>query len=1055
MEGGGAGGVTDTMSSSSSGTHVDARPGANASYPHQDLRIPRRAPPHYVSQVLPSASPYLRNLQQAPSIATQIASLHRAAEVARFEWRAQQSRNVDAHNRYERRHYHRLPMSAREGATDERSRPSDLSRPSSRVYSSTLQAYLSAARDLSRPASGSAERDASDGDSSTESFQLDDDTSSDSSDETEEEVIAATLEPSRQRRRASAELHREGRRIGSVPEMLFSTSESLPGLEGSPNREHRVNDGLAESQVWDRMVEDLAIGAGVGNHYRSWQENGSMAGGMYSRGISSGIAASMLALSASIPRADTSHGSRLSSGATSRLLPHPIWARRYPGAAGEWLRGELARRAQASSQERATPASHVRQRQTDPNATARQSTSTPFNDLFSSPRPRDPQNAQSNALSPWNVLQFPSLDPSNRDGSDVSVADTVPAATVQANSRSEISLAVPSSATAFASTPPPMELVGRSLTTDNIQPDIRRDSSSEQAQDSTSPHNSDQRHSSSSRNNEAARLVARMATLTRERNNTRGAIPSASNGERGPLASRSVRGGMDTIRRLRVLDGLERDQSDAPESSAVHFDDPPSPPRPWEVFPWYQPPENRLSRQMERLSLHENPQSGDFGTSFDPNGATLDWYQMARARMAAAATHNDDPNGEHEDQDPSASQHTEDVAIRRRVVSGTSASQRLRNRSTLVIAESADPTEESSAVSNAGNVADGWTVIDQRPSSPLRRTRDEGSEFVTTWFRRPAFSTSPSLLNDSDDASTTRQTTATNLRRSRRPQRLGNLLSDNFESISGESNSLQDVANEIRPSRPTPGASVPQRRPEYSSRMHQTSSMNRVREARTFEREDTPSPEPTRAPDMPRELHSPQHQHDLSEIGAQLEEEFRSRQSELRIREERLRIEVARRRMELDELRQRQGRIGRIVERNREPIPPREALQEPITADNHIPQLVPASLIQSNDEDSEITRHSQRVLEETTPLLGTGPASPSLVRRHALRDSTVGGRFIGRHNSRRSMIAATPSNDRPQLSRDEAIIQPSSTWYPRQPSHSLPLRRANSWSSPHYTQCDL
>ncbi|PWN34687.1 uncharacterized protein FA14DRAFT_171446 [Meira miltonrushii] len=996
------------------------RPGDDPSNPHQDLRIPSQFPSYYLGQSLPSTSLHLQTLS-APPIAAQIASLHRAAEVARFEWRSSQQttitelvvigarlRNLNVeeeaatavarlHRLNEEgvaiaaaRSYHLLPQSLINARTEQTPQRA----PSERIFSSSLDAYLSAARDLSQPNEQPA--DVADLFDAYLSEDYD-------SDATEDEVLASTLRPTQERRRQSNDRRTDGL---SPERRRFSQSVS-----------HLTNEYAAESQVWDRMVEDLAIGAGVGGRGRNTA--GGLGTNAHNRGISGGIAASMLALSAAIPRPDVMGPAGTASN-SARLLPHPIWARRYPGAAGEWLRGELARRANSrtstnqngtnttavptseetrrarntalrtggtssrrdspSTTRRTSPSVSRRPPPPDFDAPSENQTTDAFDDIFSNPRTRDRASTRlpiapppASSTSPWNALQIPSLDPSNRASvrSNLSTGSAAIGTGAPQNEQNEGALTVPSNAAALAPTPPPglAREGGNADSTANV-------------------------NQAPTPRSEAAERVARMAQRMRERNAQNQSEPASSANDR---SSRAVRGGMEYIRRLRALDGLEtEDGVNNANTPPRRFEDPPSPVRPSQVFPWYSPTvDDDLAQQMSSLQIASNMDEDEH----DPNGTSSDWYQMARARMAAM---NATPSGSNPYDDPNGEM-VEDVGeaplrVRRRVVTGANAgvTQRQRNRSARVIADeesnftaSSDTLQNSQNVEAGGelwNVVDGWTVIDPRPTSPVRRTRDEGSENVTTWFRGPSFSASPGLIDHATQNAETTQSRPNPFdpRITRPLTRDVSLSSDDLarmlEEVRGANGQRRRPSVEVetegqdnRQASSTPSAPV--RRAEFAS------GRSEEPQRRTAYRESTPSPEPQRQSAEDIRSNGLARNQRLSSIGARLGEEFRSRQSELREREQRLRTEVARRRMELDQLRQQQGRIGRVVERSRR------------DRDNDQPGA--AGLSSPSQQD---TSDTQTVIATPMPQATSGS---SLVRRRTVRDAAPNLRTFRRSENRR------------------------------------------------------
>lgn len=963
------------------------RPGSDPLRPHQDLRIPSRIPSQYLSQVLPSSS------SSTPPVAVQIASLHRASEVARFEWRAAQRARQAIHQRSNPSAYtdgrhdtattftaspqprSRAPSSqqntlASASITLEAAQARD-ARLTSRMFASQSEAYDSAVRDLGRDSVVDL-LDLSEGEGDdNDEVEHGSETSGDST-STDNEVMTSTMAATIQRR--SVELG----------DRRSYTSASI-GLPSEDNI-------LAESQVWDRMVNDLAIGAGISgvSHHSSGYQMQSDSGPLaHQRGVSGGIAASMLALSAAIPRPESQWSSPGSHGGTSvppRLLPHPIWARRYPGAAGEWLRGELTRRASGSSIQppssqtstsiprpatqlprwRNTSTAQWEDSSSNPSAAASQSrdtTDSSIYDLFSD-RNRSTLGRRTSNWD-WNVLRFPSLDPASRErrirsdqppSANVQSTDATTSIALASTTSASTSLIVPPHSRASLPTPPPPPAAAATEPL-RSRPRHTEDGSSSFVSSEILPvrAGASEGDSTGAINADAANLVARMAQASRQmaaaRSALHQAVDSATPNSSAPdpiLASsnssttrttRATQGGMSYIRRLRQLDGLTEMESSLVDSPRA--DSPPrSPPRPYEVFPWYQPPSSGTSSYpLAAGECNDNDDEEDCKP--DPDGAHLNWYQMARERMSAENPYalqevNDDPNGERIDEEGDQTRHT--LGVRRRIMTGTSggASQRARNRTALVMAESAQDSSSPAPRDNSWSAVDGWTLVDQRPMSPVRRSRDEGSESVTTWLREPAnpigrFSTSPQQMNSSPSSrpiGTTRTVhsyrpvpASDDPRTTRRPRRMASLNNSEIALYSESSR----IAREETPSPDL----LP---PEASSSSNSSSNHNNNSNNGVLGRA-----------------------RQLTSIGRRLEEEFRARQGELRQREERLRSEVARRRMELDQVRRRQGRIGRVIDRTRNQTMAEGAGEQ--AAD---------------------------VNEEVVPLLGEQESS--LIRRSALRE---------------------------------------------------------------------
>ncbi|MCO5549715.1 hypothetical protein L7F22_003188 [Adiantum nelumboides] len=180
------------------------RPGDDPSHPHQDLRIPSQFPSYYLGQSLPSTSLHLQTLA-APPVAVQIASLHRAAEVARFDWRSSQQRRISALESAEEQRrsneeanataYQLLPQNNNNNRSSRNEQTSQRA-TSERIFSSSLDAYLSAARDLSQP------NEPPEDVVNLFDAYLSEDYDSDA---TEDEVLATTLRPTQERRRQSSD----------------------------------------------------------------------------------------------------------------------------------------------------------------------------------------------------------------------------------------------------------------------------------------------------------------------------------------------------------------------------------------------------------------------------------------------------------------------------------------------------------------------------------------------------------------------------------------------------------------------------------------------------------------------------------------------------------------------------------------------------------------------------------------------------------------------------------------------------------------------------------
>ncbi|PWN20592.1 hypothetical protein BCV69DRAFT_299074 [Microstroma glucosiphilum] len=965
-----------------------------------------------------------------------------------------------------------------------------------------------------------------------------------------------------------------GSRQSNETSQANQTSDFLPSLRRTSLQRHRDQRPLMPREAqssrflasggtlhddltaWNHLCRDLAIAAGI-----SPDEDGP---GEEEARVASTSSRSMLPFGIE---------------AGPRGLPHPIWGRRYLGPAGTWLRAELLARGREAaglrSSDGVTPASAlanewratVRNARTAVGGGSGVAASRPADRTTGGPSATSSADRTSGDSAEAGAPTVPRHPTSVVGTPNVNDSLGLPAVTLDGSltdpwaaslARNNESLRPPP--TLISPTPPLTAPIGSGRPPHSVQPThpsqtpAMRSSGNDPLPDSA--FHVPAAAASPPQRTAAAEEVARLARSARAlRENLRNSRQPRrlGVGESSPSSSVSTDiatspaattthgqrisdgNGMRLLRRLRALDGLEDRRTDRSETNSANvaevfpFD---SAPRPHELFPWYSPP----SRGQELPSTSNSRSQSDFNdatanptddpANLDPDGDAVgqDWYRGVRARMqgslaaAAAQAARDDPDGERVPREVIVSG-DEDISTRHRSgrrsrgrgedaeVDDEGAARRQRNRTALVIADGDDTTSSSnpwlaSATTTAPrNVAEGWTLVSSSgqsppsppmPQSPVRATRDEGSDNVTMWFRGPSgnrgLSTSPSsteeprtdavtlrtegmmprsirsplrpISAETSQPSTAEIQAASDPRTVRRPQRLRSLNEDDLVLASGNlaaqdaarpSRMHQQVAAIGNEPRPIPTWSSLARRAEYwgagqpsstntdanpsalqaiSSApnlsvfdLHRDVPIDELRsrqlaiwhasQAEHVNRRssgdgilaDVMTDEPEEA--TPQELSnpvdqdsttSPMHrsssavaavQDRMADVSSRLEAELREREEELRASAERLTEELARRRARIDELRQREGRIGRVLESS-------EAALRRV-------QDMQSSAGQTGDAINSRTEHTT-VSPAATPadMLSAGqrpPAEPvsqtrpqtlansSLVRRRTLRDS--------------------------------------------------------------------
>lgn len=352
-----------------------------------------------------------------------------------------------------------------------------------------------------------------------------------------------------------------------------------------------------------------------------------------------------------------------------------------------------------------------------------------------------------------------------------------------------------------------------------------------------------------------------------------------------------------------------------------------------------------------------------------------------------------------------------------RVREPVDSTRRQRHRSALVIAdepEEMSPSEQDRRqdTGEAPRTVAGWTLVQTdsvRSQSSARDLGEGEAETTATWFRGPArppraLSSSPMSM----DSSATVDSNATDLRSVRRPQRMSSLSTEDIAALRSDLRNARRVDSTARERRAavagTATRAPPVRRTEYTSQaardrprpisaeemlnaviegLHNRETLyergpQQISSTSVLEPSDTPTlthPSPRRTaqdrtstrrssvltiPSRPEESIQERRQW-LSNLSRTFEQELRQRHDELRASQARLTEELARRRVRIDELRQREGRIGRVLVGSD---------ASPRHADGRV---------DSTTADEE-TRASSNAVS----------GSSSLVRRRTLRDAAPG-----------------------------------------------------------------
>ncbi|PWN96423.1 hypothetical protein FA09DRAFT_340219 [Tilletiopsis washingtonensis] len=935
-----------------------ARPGADPARPHCDLRLPP----------LSQASRAVGAPSWTAEAALLIASLHRAAEVAFFTWRAQQPDGGVAPP----------PAPSAQPEPDAASRTAvsslqaaqalDAAAVRRRAISAALQHDLATAMPLRDAATsrstGVGIIHLSDDDAETRStFQLPpglasdwlshliaeaDDDESDEGDDADESVVRAAMggasESTRERNttRGSSTRH----------DVVDAAFRALSGL----------STGESEHDVWQRMIRDLAL--------------------------PSSYPPAPLARMAS---------ARARELTIPRQLPHPVWARRYPGAAGDWLRAELSRRA----------AGHRERTQTGPRRVNQHSESRAH---------RAPDNEVRSAVE---FLQETTLPLDERGA--VTIRTTTVGNVLRARAQASAPATRVTRGPNYTSSSRParrsIESMTASLGLDRFEQRRGAD------QVTSSPPTSD-RTEEIARLERSAAAAARVADLVQQQRVRRGQALSearagvASARSEAPARSRAVRGGLDFLARLRELDGSSSSASAPAEDraqSAVYANARP-------VFPWYsgsaheEPPVASSSSWFEAARERQDAQAGEE-------------RRAAEAREAARQRYGFMPPDDVDEPAPFPRLRTEE--------SQSNHAQRQRNRIATVVAE------RDSEVPSMRLAAEGWTLIDPAANTvPSAADEAASSRDDGRWlFDGPAqpsrrFSASPMALEPTlspppiisaaqwaAEHNGARTASLDDPRALRRPRRLASLTTEDVTAAARSSASSPITASPTAGSpfgldRAGPGVFPALRRAEYHGagtprqavsspppsadaflRLNAADAWANSEAERDFQsrldgsdvrqpaaagaatpsslRIERASQAVSSASDEDRDMQQ------LRDLSSRFNREMAERREELREAETRLRIAVAQRRQELDQLRFRQGRIGRVVESPA--VASQQALQHGSTEEG---AFAPGS------------SPEQRVAS------GTTPAASTLVQRRASRDANPVLRPYHRHERREAAAHA-------------------------------------------------
>lgn len=533
---------------------------------------------------------------------------------------------------------------------------------------------------------------------------------------------------------------------------------------------------------------------------------------------------------------------------------------------------------------------------------------------------------------------------------------------------------------------------------------------------------------------EEATRLARQARFRRE------AMQSRPRAESGPRAAATPRLGLQFLRRLRDLDGLEPNGPTAVTEAGESGSEGNFVLEPHMLLPWHEPPRvaRRSSNSITNGSFSRNALA-EHNDNPDPDGDAVgtEWYRGVRARNHQAQADEmvqrtqADPNGDRVSTEFSDAESLETTVpageflgamppwrIRQRWAHADARSaRRQRHRSALVIAE-----EPEDARPGQRPITDGWMLV--TPATPNFRARSpvqgDSSTSTSTWFRGPAqlpltilaspvsmdtagtLATEDSLLNG-EVVTGAIDREAQDLRRVRRPQRTSSLTTGELRALISElqgqgNGSVNHNAPASFPTvrrRPSPNGSVPVRRADLDDLVNIDQSvaggeglqimsqvvpnMNmddlRSREARLWRNEISHSSQEPAARSRPAtrrgsalsgsSLDSLSRRANwLFNVSRDIEMELRERQDELRAYQVRLNQELAQRRSRIDELRQREGRIGRILSRTQE---------------------TPRSSMPSGQEG--VPAPTENIVTDTEQNSQQSFGSSSLVRRRTLRDS--------------------------------------------------------------------
>ncbi|PWN27959.1 hypothetical protein BDZ90DRAFT_231737 [Jaminaea rosea] len=415
----------------------------------------------------------------------------------------------------------------------------------------------------------------------------------------------------------------------------------------------------------------------------------------------------------------------------------------------------------------------------------------------------------------------------------------------------------------------------------------------------------------------------------------------------------------------------------------------------------------------------------------------LDFEERATRRLRLASG---GASGRNDHQDPSATT--------RGTAAGIGGGWTLVNPAATAISPIASPLQQPQPQDQEQHSS--------RPSSPMRETSDEGAPGVTMWLRGPG-SSSPVQMNAATSTPSTSAAAApvsppTSIRSLRRPRRLRSLASEDISnaSLAASSASLPMMTTSRT-------STTPVRRAEHHGRSttgsgsgtgvgEEIRSMSidqlREREERAYRSAlgeattaTTPAPNPAHSPPASTDpaasssstsISSPW----LTRISQNIEAELSARQAELRASQQRLGEELARRRRHLDELRQREGRIGRVLESTESALRGSQARTTGDSGQNSMAagsSLVRRRTLRDPAPAGLRAPRAVRLSQPASDPPTTSTSSSSGHLRRATSSGTLGEDKDSEERQAVSSSSAAPSSSLPRAVDDLALTSRSSS----------------------------